>query len=129
MGAAALGLGEDLADLHRRVEIHDRHIELSVGDQAGQFGKHLGTRTGRCPRRSSPVLRDGREIGDAVTVGDRDHATALQSLVVVLARKADDLGPGPVRELDGERADPTGGFRDDHGLTLLEWDPWRDRTW
>src|SRR6185437_3952494 len=58
-------------------------------------------------------------VRDAVTVRDRDHAAALQPLVVALARQADDRGPGTPRELDGERADPPGGAGDDDGLALL----------
>jgi hypothetical protein len=45
-------------------------------------------------------------VRDAVTVRDRDHAVALQPLVVALARQADDRGPGTARELGGNRADP-----------------------
>src|SRR6185295_4456233 len=58
-------------------------------------------------------------VRDAVTVRDRDHAVALQPLVVALAGQADDRGPGTARELDGERADPPGGAGDDDGLALL----------
>jgi hypothetical protein len=147
VGVAVFELGVGLADLRQRADVRDRHLEVSVGDQAGQLGEHLGTRPGLCPPVSlHPVLRGGRVIGDgvdplgrdaegegqldvpvavgvdegvyaagrggpdpvrdAVTVRDRDHAVALQPLVVALARQADDRGPGTARELGGERAAP-----------------------
>ena len=37
MGVAAFELGVGLADLRQRVDVRDRHLELPVGDQPGQF--------------------------------------------------------------------------------------------
>ena len=66
-GVAAFDLGVGLADLRQRVDVRDRHLEVSVGDQAGQLGEHLGARPGFCPSLSLyPVLRGGRVIGDGV---------------------------------------------------------------
>jgi hypothetical protein len=46
---------------------------VSVGDQAGRLGEHLGARPGRCPPVSlHPVLRGGREIDDGVDPPGRD---------------------------------------------------------
>jgi hypothetical protein len=49
VGVAAFELGVGLADLRQRVDVRDRHLEVSVGDQAGQLGGHRGARPGRCP--------------------------------------------------------------------------------
>ena len=49
MGVAAFELGVGLADLRQRVDVRDRHLEVPVGDQAGQLGEHLGARPGLCP--------------------------------------------------------------------------------
>ncbi len=160
MGVAAFELGVGLSDLRQRVDVRDGHLKMSVGDQAGQFGEHLGAGPGCAPPVGlHPVLRRGREIGDgidplgrdtegegqldvplaegvdegvdaarrggpdpvrdSVTVGDRDHAVALQPLVVALTGQADDRGPGPARDLNGQRADAPGGSGDDDGLALL----------
>jgi len=48
-GVAAFELDVGLADLRQRVDVRDRHLKVSVGDQAGQLGEHLGARPGRCP--------------------------------------------------------------------------------
>jgi len=48
-GVAAFELDVGLADLRQRVDVRDRHLEVSVGDQAGQ-------RASRRPARPlSPV--------------------------------------------------------------------------
>ena len=49
MGVAAFELGVGLADLRQRVDVRDRHLEVSVGDQAGQLGEDSGARPGLCP--------------------------------------------------------------------------------
>ena len=49
VGVAAFELGVGLADLCQRVDVRDRHLEVSVGDQAGQLGEHLGARPGLRP--------------------------------------------------------------------------------
>src|SRR6266540_5505375 len=65
VGVAAFELGVGLVDLRQRVDLRDRHLEVSVGDQAGQLGEHLGARPGRCPPVGlHPVLLGGREIDD-----------------------------------------------------------------
>ena len=43
-GVAAFELDVGLADLRQRVDVRDRHLKVSVGDQAGQLGEHLGAR-------------------------------------------------------------------------------------
>lgn len=64
---AAFELGVGVADLRQRVDVRDRYLKLSVGDQAGQLGEHLGARPGFSPSVSfHPVLRGGREIDDGV---------------------------------------------------------------
>ena len=49
VGVAAFELGVGLADLRQRVDVRDRHLEVSAGDQAGQLGQHLGARPGLRP--------------------------------------------------------------------------------
>lgn len=47
VGVAAFELGVGLADLRQRVDVRDRHLEVSVGDQGGQFGEYVGAWPGR----------------------------------------------------------------------------------
>jgi len=94
-----------LADLRQRVDVRDRHLEVSVGDQTGQLEEHLGTRPSRCPSVSlHPVLPGGREIGDGVDPLGRD-AEGEDQLDVPVAVGVDEGvhaagrgGPDPVRD-------------------------------
>jgi hypothetical protein len=58
-------------------------------------------------------------VRDAVTIRDRDHAVAFQPLVVVLARQADDRGPGYGAKAGRRASRLPGGSGDDNGLALL----------
>src|SRR6266567_2182350 len=104
VGVAAFELGVGLADLRQRVDVRDRHLEVSVGDQAGQRGEHLGARPGRCPPVNlHPVLRGGREIDDGVDPLGRDAEGEGQLDVPVTVGVDEGVhaagrgGPDPVR--------------------------------
>ena len=88
-GVAAFDLGVGLADLRQRVDVRDRHLEVSVGDQAGQLGEHLGARPSRCPPVSlHAVLLGRREIDDGVDPLGRDAEGQLDVPIAVVSMKA-----------------------------------------
>jgi hypothetical protein len=71
VGVAAFELAIGLADLRERVDVRDRHLKGSLGDQADQLGEHLGPRPG-LPVSLHAVFLSGRVIGDGVDPVGRD---------------------------------------------------------
>ncbi|WP_260605150.1 hypothetical protein [Streptomyces sp. WAC01280] len=95
---AAFELGVGLADSRQRVDVRDRHIDVSVGDQAGKLGAHFGARPGRVPRQSSPALLGSREIGAGVDPIGRDAEGGVSSTYPspnAAMKASTPLGAGP----------------------------------
>lgn len=73
MGVAAFELGIGLADLGQWVDVRDRDLEVSCGDQSGQFGECFGARPGIGSGFGFDAVLGGcGEIGDGVDPFGRD---------------------------------------------------------